>query len=339
VLDAIERGTFAYADFFPNSKRAIAETKTSVLDFYLSRFLERTDLAPATVTNYTRIVDKELSPTLGNIPMHELTWTDIKECIRSFNPARARANAMLTVLRQTLNEAVDDGVIPSNPIYGRKLGRSFFEKKVAKESIDPFSMEEIDAIVSAATGQIKALIEFGFWTGLRPSELFALSWSDVDLVTGTVHVTHSLTLHAKELQDTKTSAGTRTVQLLPPALAVLKSQKALTYLKGEEVFQEPVGDAPTRWKSSNDLYRKWVTVLKRSGVRFRRPYQMRHTFCSQLLSAGEHPMWVSQQMGHSDWAFTAKTYSKFIPVESEDNGGKVMERWDTAQMLSNEAYT
>jgi len=334
VLDAIERGTFAYADFFPNSKRAITEAKTSVLDFYLSRFLERTDLAPVTVYNYTRIINNELSPTLGKIQIHELTWSDIKKCIRSFNPTRARANSMLTVLRQTLNEAVDDDVIPSNPIYGRKLGRSFFEKKVTKESIDPFSIEEINAIVSAATGQIKSLIEFGFWTGLRPSELFALSWSDVDLVTGTVHVCHSLTHHSEDLQDTKTSAGTRTVELLPPALAVLKSQKALTYLKGEEVFQEPIGStgwdanktAPTRWKNSNDLYRRWVTILKKAGVRYRRPYQMRHTYCSQMLSAGEHPMWVSQQMGHSNWAFTAKTYSKFIPVESGDNGGKMMKR-------------
>ena len=140
--------------------------------------------------------------------------------------------------------------------------------------------------------------------------------------------------HSEDLQDTKTSAGTRTVELLPPALAVLKSQKALTNLKGEEVFQEPIGStgwdanktAPTRWKNSNDLYRRWLTILKKAGVRYRRPYQMRHTYCSQMLSAGEHPMWVSQQMGHSNWAFTAKTYSKFIPVESGDNGGKMMKR-------------
>jgi len=247
-----------------------------------------------------------------------------------------------------LNEAVDDGVITSTPLYGRKLGRSFFEKKVPKESIDPFSIAEINAILSAATGQVKSLIEFGFWTGLRPSELFALSWSDVDFVKGTIHVKHSLTRHSEELQDTKTSAGTRTVQLLPPALKVLQAQKAFTFLKGEEVFQEPdlthgtdAGRAtpPTRWKGSNDLHRRWVTILKRSGVRYRRPYQMRHTFCSQLLSAGEHPMWVSQQMGHSDWAFTAKTYAKFIPVESDDNGGKIMARWDAVKTLSKEAYS
>jgi len=50
-------------------------------------------------------------------------------------------------------------------------------------------------------------------------------------------------------------------------------------------------------------------------------------------------MWVSQQMEHSDWAFTAKTYAKFIPTDPDDNGGKMMKRWNTVQMLSNEVCT
>lgn len=49
-------------------------------------------------------------------------------------------------------------------------------------------------------------------------------------------------------------------------------------------------------------------ALKKAGVRYRRPYQTRHTFASMLLSAGEHPMWVAQQMGHSDWTMIAQVY-------------------------------
>lgn len=47
-------------------------------------------------------------------------------------------------------------------------------------------------------------------------------------------------------------------------------------------------------------------ALRKAGVRYRYPYQMRHTFASQALSAGENAMWVARQMGHRDWTITAK---------------------------------
>ncbi|GAM51692.1 hypothetical protein [Mycoavidus cysteinexigens] len=40
--------------------------------------------------------------------------------------------------------------------------------------------------------------------------------------------------------------------------------------------------------------------MRRSGVRYRHLYQTRHTYASMMLSAGEHPMWVTKQMGHLD---------------------------------------
>ena len=38
------------------------------------------------------------------------------------------------------------------------------------------------------------------------------------------------------------------------------------------------------------------------------PGQMRHTFASISLQAGESPQWVAAQMGHTDWTFTARIY-------------------------------
>jgi len=43
-----------------------------------------------------------------------------------------------------------------------------------------------------------------------------------------------------------------------------------------------------------------VPAMKKSGVRYRYPYQTRHTYASIMLSPGEHPVWVAKQMEHSD---------------------------------------
>lgn len=54
-------------------------------------------------------------------------------------------------------------------------------------------------------------------------------------------------------------------------------------------------------------------ALKRGGVRYRKPYQTRHTYASMMLSAGEHPMWVAKQMGHKDWTMIARVYGRWMP--------------------------
>ena len=41
-----------------------------------------------------------------------------------------------------------------------------------------------------------------------------------------------------------------------------------------------------------------------------------------MLSAGESPMWVAQQMGHSDWTMIARVYGRWIPEAAPDAGQK-----------------
>jgi integrase len=69
----------------------------------------------------------------------------------------------------------------------------------------------------------------------------------------------------------------------------------------------------------------WQPALKRAGVRYRNPYQTRHTFASMALMAGESVQWVAAQMGHTDWTFTARTYTRYIPDDAPDAGSKLIE--------------
>jgi integrase len=94
----------------------------------------------------------------------------------------------------------------------------------------------------------------------------------------------------------KTAAGRRAVKLLGPALAALKAQKGHTFSAGDEVFQNP--RTLKRWAGDGPIRKTmWGHAVKKAGVRYRRPYQTRHTYASMMLSASEHPMWVAQQIG------------------------------------------
>jgi integrase len=156
-----------------------------------------------------------------------------------------------------------------------------------------------------------------FWGCLRPGPT----------VVRTANVTKALTIGMDKPEDgTKTEAGRREVKLLAPAREALKAQKAYTYLKGAEVFQSPL--TGERWTGDRRIREgMWTSGLKRAKVRYRNPYQTRHTYASMMLTAGESVMWVASQMGHTDWSLTAKRYARWIPSDMPDAGSKAEKLW------------
>ena len=335
ILYAIERGTFDYATTFPNSKQARLLSSEPGANITVEEFLsdwwrtEEKELKASTRKVDQRILFNQIIPTFGSLTLTELKWPLIRDWVKSHDWSRKTQNNKLNLLRRALNEAVEQELTHHHPMANKVIRRRKSRAHVAASSqskIDPFNQEERTALINAAHGQMKNLIQFGFWTGLRLSELFALNWGNIDWINKRIYVEGALTQDADEIEATKTEAGERIVHLLPPAIAALKAQKEYTFLQGDEVFQNP----HTRKRWTGDLAlraRQWKTLCKRAGVRYRPPGQMRHTFASMTLMAGESPQWVAAQMGHTDWTFTARVYYRWIPRDAGDAGNKVVEKW------------
>eukprot|EP01034_Spumella_vulgaris_P017487 gene17487-22302_t len=74
----------------------------------------------------------------------------------------------------------------------------------------------------------------------------------------------------------------------------------------------------------------WEPLCKRSGVRYRNPYQVRHSHASALLTADANPWYVAQQLGHVDVQMVFRVYGKFISQDYQRPQA-------TAQPLASEA--
>ncbi|WP_244191365.1 site-specific integrase [Ralstonia insidiosa] len=171
------------------------------------------------------------------------------------------------------------------------------------------------------------LVRFALWTGVRTSELIALNWSDIDFVGGYVRVRRALTREARGVAEfPKTAAGRRDIRLLGPAAEALQAQKAFTFMAEDDgpIFKTRTGE---RFSGSHQIWRIWKAALKRAGVRYRNPYQTRHTYASMMLSAGEHPMWVAKQMGHADWTMIARVYGRWMPSADTEAGNRAVEKF------------
>jgi integrase len=116
---------------------------------------------------------------------------------------------------------------------------------------------------------------------LRTSELIALEWEDIDLTHGLFNVVRAVV--KKQIKGTKTIAGKRQVMLLPPAIETLKTQMKFTFKLDKRVFHNPRTNQP--WETDHQIRRTaWVHTIKRAGIRYRNPYQTRHTYASMMLS-------------------------------------------------------
>lgn len=312
VTNAIARGTFDYAQYFPDSPRArkfghFAGAAIKVEDQLMAwlRRMER-EVQPSTYVGYKNAVMNRLIPEFGSLMMSDFNRPHLRRWLDGQTLSRKRIVNLLIPLRAIFAEAAEDSLIDADPFVGWRY--KVREDSSEEDAIDPFTQAEIKSILEAAQGQDRNLFQFAFGTGLRTSELIGLKWKDVD--EDSVRIRRAVVVNREKV--TKTYSGRRTVKLTPMAKAAITAQKAHSRLAGDWVFLNPrTGE---RWINDGQIRdRAWTPALKKAKVRYRYPYQTRHTFASIMLSAGENPMWVANQIGHKDWSRTVKIYGRYIP--------------------------
>jgi integrase len=327
INESIRLGTFDYAKTFPNSPRANQFQNRRLLKTYMRHWLEdhKFDYEPATYITYKRIIDNQLK-SIGGMRMEAITWGDISNWVRLQKITQKTANNKLSPIRMAFAHAIDQGEIHNNPFANKASPKIKRHKQVDideedTEVVDPFSRDEIIAIIGNAKYQRDVnMISFGFGTGVRISELIALTWKQIDFINRTVLIDRKKTIHSKTATKPKTKSSRRVIKLKKMAWDAIMSQKQHTFLEGKEVFMNPRTDAPFTGDSA--VRTPWTTILKKAGVRYRGPGQMRHTWASTSLQLGENMYYVSANMGHTKASFTMDVYNKYIPDNHPDAGSK-----------------
>lgn len=326
IQNNIERKTFSYVEYFPESPKARifgvignrSKTVLEYLDEYQMACIKR-GLSASSIEGYRKI--KNNVTELHDIRVIDLTPSTLKDyVITSGNSAKTLRNKF-SYLRSALAEAVTEGLVPINPIDTIKLS-NYVQKdnKVSPDGehndVDPFKPVEIQAIYSKCREDELNIVQFVFNTGMRPSEWSALKWSDIDFINNQVNVTSAIVVG--QTKGTKTKAGRRSIPLNEVAMSALLRQKALTFLHNDYIFMQVQTRVQLPKKELNrvnpDSFRKhqWSRILKAAGVRYRYPYQMRHTFATMHISSGENLWKLANWMGHASPEMLFRHYGSFI---------------------------
>lgn len=323
VLRKIQAGTFHYADYFPHSPRArqfdaggrrimVRARLDAQLEVYEHQ-VKNGNLKPSTYEGYAKAINSERMRYWDGIALAEATPSKLREWISSMDVTAKRARNLLTPLRSVFEDALNDELIEFNPFERIALNKLLKQTTKASDyEVDPFTAAERAVLLSHARADERPMLQFWLETGLRPGELMALRWSRIDWVAHKARIDTNLV--AKSEVAPKTAAGVRDVELSAEAVAALQAQKPATFLADQHVWHNP--RTSSAWETDAQIRKTlWEPLLKRSGVRYRNPYQVRHTYASAQLTAGANPWWVAQQLGHVDVEMVFRTYGKFIPQD------------------------
>jgi len=216
-------------------------------------------------------------------------------------------NKHMKVLRMILNEAADryDFTTPY---------RNIKPLKVPKKDIAPFSLEEVNKILTTVRADFTNYYLVRFFTGMRTGEINGLKWQYVDFDKKLILVRECL-LNGRT-EQTKNDGSFREIQMSMPVYHTLKAKFEAGDKQGY-VFTNNKGQP---LDNNNVTKRVWHPLLRHLGLSARSPYQTRHTAATLWLASGESPEWIAKQMGHSSTMMLFRVYSRFIPNLTRQDG-------------------
>ena len=204
-------------------------------------------LVPKTRALYTMLYDVHIAPTLGGVPLRELSvemighWQADRIAAGTGRVSVARA---LTLLGGIMQRAMESGRVQANPA---RLVRKAKMRKRAE--VRPLAPATVEAMRAACEPRDSALLSVLAYAGLRPGEALALRWGDVR--ERTLLVQRAVSLGAEKA--TKTGAH-RTVRLLAPLAADLREWRMRSGRPGDRELVFPARDGGP-W--TDEAYRSW----------------------------------------------------------------------------------
>ena len=256
IRERIKSGTFCQSEYFPAiGKDGHAMTLGEQLDAWMA--VQR--IEPSTAASYRTAIRfwkqapcDESGANLGDRALHRLKPGQVLKALMYRPGLNAKTvNNYVTVLRRAMDLAVANHAIEDN------LVRFVRHRRPQLPFPDPFSRDEVEAIVDHMSSEfpdgVANFVEFKFFTGIRPSEVAALRWSDVDLQAQRVHV-HRAIVQGQEKATTKTNTA-RLVLLNSRSLGALMRQRSMTQLAGDFVFVDP--RYGTAWRAERAFRRSY----------------------------------------------------------------------------------
>ena len=259
-----------------------APTMADLIDRFRKEHLPRR--RRGTAVNYEVLLRRYIEPALRHHKVSDVTFSDVDRLHRKVGAsAPYMANRMVAVLSSMFTLSIRWGMRTDNPASHIERNSEIARKRY-------LSGEELSRLTIALTAhsdrQAANIIRMLLLTGARSAEVFGMRWDALDLAKG---------VWSKPASGTKQKAD-HVVPLSAPARQLLADIRAKQKKKPSAfVF-------PSTGKTGHivDIVRAWREICTDAGISGLRVHDLRHSFASQLASAGASLPLIGALLGHSN---------------------------------------
>ena len=288
VIDRIKRGEEPTP---PPADATVADLAARYLSAHVAQ-----NCNAHTAGIYRGSLENHILPALGMMPLAAVETAHVAALHYRLRETPRAANRALAVLSKMFSLAAAWGLVVdgTNPCKGvRKYREKKRERFLTRDEYRRLGQSLAEAEAEAEAGVDGAVSPYAIaalrllmLTGCRLNEILTLRWDDIDRTAGEFR-----------LRDGKT--GARMVPLTPTAETVLAGI--------ERVPRNPwviVGKQPGTHLST--ITQDWYRLRSRADLDDVRIHDLRHSYASRALAAGESLSMIGKLLGHADIQSTAR---------------------------------
>jgi integrase len=301
-----------------NSEVRVPETVLEILAHY--REHELTRKAYASQENHLVLTRRYIEPRWGSHKLSSVRTVDVEAWLDGLKLAPASRTKIKSTFSVLYSHAIRHQWLTFNPISKVRTSSKRLREK------DVLSPEEFQNLVAQLSIRDRAMVMLAGSTGLRRSEMIALTWADVDKTTMEVNVLRSCVRN--RFGETKTECSRRPVPLHPVVLvALLEWREESQYKEPTDFLFPSVRLNGTKPLSPDSLLKRSIRpALKRAGILGKQIgwHNFRHSLATNLRAMGVDVKVAQELLRHANSRTTLDIYTRAVSQQKRDANAQVV---------------
>ncbi len=304
-----------------NSEVWIPERVSDLIAHFNQRELTLDRRAFATIEGHKALCKRYIEPVWGQYRLDAVRTMHVEEWLHSLPLAPASKTKIKSSFSVLYNHAIRWEWLTFNPISKVRTSAKRLREK------DVLSPEEFQALLPELSVRDVAMVLLAGSTGLRRSEMIALTWKDVNTVTLEVNILRSCVRN--RFGETKTDCSKRPVPLHPLVLSALLEWKEQSIYRSNTDFLFPSNRSKgTRPISPDMVLRRHIRpALVRAGIVDKQIgwHNFRHSLATNLRSMGVDIKVAQELLRHANSRTTLDIYTRAVSSQKREANSRLVE--------------
>lgn len=273
-------------------------------------------LKGGTKTRYENLINSHIIPELGELKLSEISTSTINGFLSNkllkgrldgsgpLSPSYVRSISL--VITSALNYAVAEGLMQA---FKNRINKP----NITKSELPILSLENqkiLEQHLKAELTPTSIGILISLYTGLRIGEVCALCWNDINLITRTIYVRHTVSRVKSaegdsktelKLDEPKTASSKRVIPIPSPLFYALvdyrKHATSIYVVSSTDNFVSP--------RTYDARFHRVLSDCRLEDLNY---HGLRHTFATRCIEAGVDVKSLSEILGHANVSITLNTY-------------------------------